>query len=49
MLLLVVNEIDNVVIIFNVEGLIEYVNIGFEKLIGWKLDEVKGKKLGLFL
>ena len=49
MLSLVANETDNAVIISNAEGLIEYVNSGFEKLTGWKLDEVKGKKPGSFL
>ena len=49
MLSLVANETDNAVIISNAEGLIEYVNTGFEKLTGWKLDEVKGKKPGSFL
>lgn len=49
MFLLVVNEIDNVVIIFDVDGFIEYVNNGFYWLMGWELDEVKGKKFGLFL
>ena len=49
MLSLVANETDNAVIISDAEGLIEYVNTGFEKLTGWKLDEVKGKKPGSFL
>lgn len=49
MLSLVANETDNAVIISNAEGLIEYVNKGFEKLTGWSLNEVKGKKPGSFL
>lgn len=49
MLSLVANETDNAVIISDANGLIEYVNNGFYRLTGWKLDEVKGKKPGSFL
>ncbi|WDT85452.1 PAS domain S-box protein [Alteromonas sp. 009811495] len=49
MLSLVANETDNAVIISNADGLIEYVNNGFYRLTGWKLDEVRGKKPGSFL
>lgn len=49
MLSLVANETDNAVIISDADGLIEYVNNGFYRLTGWKLDEVKGKKPGSFL
>lgn len=49
MLSLVANETDNAVIITNPEGLIQYVNNGFERLTGYKLIEVKNKKPGSFL
>jgi len=49
MLSLVANETDNAVIISDAEGLIEYVNNGFEGLTGWTLTEVKGRKPGSFL
>jgi len=46
---LVANETDNAVIIADGQGRIEYVNPGFNKLTGYELDEVKGKKPGDFL
>lgn len=49
MLSLVANETDNAVIISDSQGLIEYVNNGFERLTGYPLSEVKGKKPGSFL
>lgn len=49
MLSLVANETDNGVIISDAEGRIEYVNNGFERLTGWRLEEVRGKKPGSFL
>lgn len=49
MLSLVANETDNAVIITGPDGLIQYVNQGFEKLTGWALNEVHGKKPGSFL
>jgi len=49
MLSLVANETDNAVIITDAQGLIEYVNQGFERLTGYEIDEVRGKKPGSFL
>ncbi|GGW57587.1 PAS domain S-box protein [Alishewanella tabrizica] len=49
MLSLVANETDNAVIITGPEGLIQYVNNGFERLTGYRFDEVTGKKPGSFL
>ncbi|PYF79603.1 MULTISPECIES: PAS domain S-box protein [Marinomonas] len=49
MLSLVANETDNAVIITNASGLIEYVNQGFERLTGYEMDEVRGKKPGTIL
>jgi len=46
---LVANETDNSVIITDDKGLIEYINPGFEKLTGFSLDEVRGKKPGQVL
>lgn len=46
---LVANETDNSVIITDANGLIEYVNPGFEKLTGYNLVEVVGKKPGSLL
>ena len=46
---LVANKTDNSVIITDPDGMIEYVNPGFEKLTGYTLDEVRGKKPGSFL
>lgn len=46
---LVANETDNSVIICNKQGLIDYVNPGFEKLTGYSLKECKGKKPGEIL
>lgn len=46
---LVADNTDNSVIITNSEGLIEYVNRGFERLTGYTLSEVKGRKPGSFL
>lgn len=49
LLSLVANETDNAVIISDPEGLIIYVNRGFERLTHYSLDEVKGKKPGSVL
>jgi methyl-accepting chemotaxis protein len=46
MLSLVANETDNAVIISDAEGFVEYVNKGFERLTGYSLLDVKGKKPG---
>ena len=46
---LVANETDNSVIITDANGLIEYVNPGFNKLTGYSFDEVRGKKPSEFL
>ncbi|MCZ2483678.1 PAS domain S-box protein [Aquirufa nivalisilvae] len=40
---------DNIVVIADPQGLIEWVNDPFEKLTGYTLDEVIGKKPGSFL
>lgn len=49
LLSLVANETDNSVIITDKAGLIQYVNRGFEKLTGYEMDEVRGRKPGDFL
>jgi methyl-accepting chemotaxis protein len=49
MLSLVANGTDNSVIITDIEGKIEYVNPGFERMTGYRFDEVKGRKPGSFL
>ena len=49
MLSLVANETDNAVIITNPRGEVVYVNNGFERLTGWGLSEVLGKKPGSIL
>jgi methyl-accepting chemotaxis protein len=49
MLSLVADETDNSVIITNANGLIEYVNPGFERMTGYTFDEVQGKKPGTIL
>lgn len=49
LLSLVANETDNLVIITDAQGLIEYVNPGFEKLTGYTSEEVMGRKPGEFL
>ncbi|WMN07102.1 PAS domain S-box protein [Marivirga arenosa] len=46
---LVADNTDNSVIITDKEGYIEYVNSGFEKMTGYTLEEIKGKKPGHFL
>ena len=46
---LVANKTDNSVIITDPQGLIQYVNPGFEKLTGYTLEEVRGRKPGSFL
>jgi methyl-accepting chemotaxis protein len=45
----VANETDNSIVITGKDGLIQYVNRGFEKLTGYTLDEVRGKKPGPLL
>ncbi len=49
LLSLVADETDNLVIITDAKGLIEYVNPGFQKLTGYTSDEVMGRKPGDFL
>ncbi|GGD10474.1 PAS domain S-box protein [Halopseudomonas salina] len=49
LLSLVADETDNAVIITCPEGLIDYVNPGFERLTGYKLFEVQGKRPGPLL
>jgi len=49
LLSLVADETDNLVIITDAKGLIEYVNPGFEKLTGYTANEVMGRKPGDFL
>lgn len=46
---LVADNTDNSVIITDKDGLIEYVNAGFENMTGYTLEEIKGKKPGDFL
>ncbi|MFO7721566.1 MAG: PAS domain S-box protein [Gillisia sp.] len=46
---LIATHTDNQVIIADANGAIEYVNKAFEKLTGYALEEVKGKKPGSFL
>ncbi len=43
---LVANNTSNAVIITDANGLIEYVNQGFEQITGYTMEEVKGKKPG---
>lgn len=43
---LVANETDNSVVITTADGLIEYVNPGFERMTGFSVEEVTGKKPG---
>lgn len=49
LLSLVADETDNSVIITDANGLIDYVNPGFERLTGYSLEEVFGKKPGTLL
>lgn len=49
LLSLVANETDNSVVITDADGKIIYVNGGFERLTGYPLHEVRGKKPGSFL
>ena len=46
---LVADNTDNSVIITDKNGKIEYVNKGFERLTGYTLEEIKGRKPGSFL
>lgn len=46
---LVADNTDNAVIITGKNGLIEYVNIGFERMTGYSLPDVIGRKPGSFL
>ncbi len=43
---LVANETDNAIIITDADGLVHYVNNGFNKLTGYTLQDVRGKKPG---
>ncbi len=49
MLSLVVSNTSTSVLITDTNGFVEYVNPGFEKLTGYTLDEIKGKKPGSLL
>ena len=49
LLSLVADETDNSVIITNAEGLIEYVNPGFQRMTGYTFEDVKGRKPGQVL
>ena len=49
MLSLVANETSNAVLITDKHGKIEYANRGFERMTGYRLDEVRGKIPGSFL
>lgn len=46
---LVANETDNSVIITDANGLVEYVNPGFNRLTGYSLADIKGKTPGAVL
>ena len=48
-LALVAKYTDNAVIITDAAGFVEWANDGFERISGYKLEEVKGKKPGSFL
>ena len=48
-LAMVAERTDNAVILTNHAGLIEWVNEAFERMTGWKLEEVRGLKPGSFL
>lgn len=48
-LAMVAQRTDNAVILADREGLIEWVNEAFERMTGWRLEEVRGKKPGSFL
>ncbi len=45
----VANRTSNAVIVADIEGRIEWVNESFERLTGWRLDEVRGRRPGDFL
>jgi methyl-accepting chemotaxis protein len=49
MLSMVADETDNSVVITGANGFIEYVNSGFERLTGFRFEDVKGKKPGHIL
>lgn len=49
MLSMVADETNDSVIITDAEGRIEYVNKGFERMTGWRADEVLGKRPGAVL
>ena len=46
---LIATQTDNLVIITDSNGAVEYVNEAFEKLTGYSLEEIKGKEPGSFL
>ncbi|MBE3670385.1 hypothetical protein BOO25_15785 [Vibrio navarrensis] len=46
LLSMVANETDNAVVVTNPDGEVVYVNRGFERMSGYSLDEMKGKKPG---
>lgn len=48
-LAMVAQRTDNAVILADKDGLIEWVNDAFERMTGWRLEEVRGKKPGSFL
>ena len=45
----VAERTDNAVILADKDGLIEWVNEAFERMTGWRLEEVRGLKPGSFL
>lgn len=49
LLSMVANETDNAVIITQPDGLIRYANSGFEKMTGYKADEIQGEHPGRLL
>lgn len=49
LLSIVANKTDNSVIITGKDGLVQFVNPGFEHMTGYTLQEVKGRKPGSFL
>jgi PAS domain S-box-containing protein len=48
-LAMVAERTDNAIILADHEGLIEWVNEAFERMTGWRLNEVRGLKPGSFL
>lgn len=44
----IVEQTDDAIMLTTVDGTIKYINPGFERLSGWRSDEVLGKKPSLF-